>query len=307
MEAEWIRCLRNRPDSQLIGDDAAILPSIASQRLVAVDMLMDGIHFLLDKTPPELIGRKALAVNLSDMAAMAGVPSEVLIALALPKNGIAKTGRLELAERLLAGMTPLLEKFELQIVGGDTNTWDGKLVLSITILGHSTARGTLCRNGGKPGDRLFVTGELGGSILGKHLTFEPRVQEALRLHENGGIHAAMDISDGLALDLHRLTTESHLGATLFSQQIPIANEAFVLAQKSGKTALEHALSDGEDFELLLAFDPNDAVYLREKQPLQASFGVTLYEVGILDTQPGLRLQWPNGRIETLAPQGFLHD
>ncbi len=301
MEEEWLARLRQRADSQLLGDDAAVLDVVSCRRLVSVDMLTEGVDFLLTETKPELIGRKALAVNLSDMAAMAGVPTDVLIAFALPR-----TGGVELAHRLYGGMEPLLEKYHVRIAGGDTNAWDGGLVLSITVLGDVTSRGPLRRSGGKPGDRLFVTGPLGGSILKRQFTFEPRVFESLYLHENFDIRAGMDISDGLSLDLYRLVMESKLGATLFQTAIPIAEDAKTRSKQTGKPAVDHALSDGEDFELLLAVEPKDAKILLATQPLQEQFGVTLFEIGALDAEPGLRLQLPNGKIEPLVPHGFWH-
>ncbi len=298
MEAEWIARLRKRADSQFLGDDAAVLGS----RLASVDLLTEGVDFLLAETEPELIGRKALAVNLSDMAAMAGVPTEILVAFVSPrKSGV------ELAERLYAGMTPLLEKYNVRIAGGDTNTWDGGLVLSITILGDVTPRGPLRRSGGKPGDRLLVTGPLGGSFLKRQFTFEPRVFESIYLHENFDVHAGIDISDGLSLDLHRLAVESKLGATLIRAAIPVAGDAEIRSGQTGRPAVEHALSDGEDFELLLAVNPTDAEILIRAQPLREKFAMTLFDIGTLDTEPGLRLQMPNGNIEPLAPGGFWHD
>lgn len=299
METEWIEQLRKRTDSRLLGDDAAVLGS----RLASTDLLTEGVDFLLDETEPELIGRKALAVNLSDIAAMAGTPTEILVACALPRSRDC----LELARRLYAGMTPLLEKYKVRLAGGDTNTWDGGLVLSITILGDVTGRGPLRRSGGRPGDRILVTGPLGGSILGRQFAFEPRVFESLYLHENHEIRAGIDISDGLSLDLHRLAVESGVGATLDRDAVPIAGDAKIRAGQTGRDALEHALSDGEDFELLLAAAPVAAEELLASQPLRERFGVTLHGIGTLDAEPGLRLRLPSGETQTLAPKGYLHE
>lgn len=299
METEWIEQLRKRTDSRLLGDDAAVLGS----RLASTDLLTEGVDFLLDDTEPELIGRKALAVNLSDIAAMAGTPTEILVACALPRSRDC----LELARRLYAGMTPLLEKYKVRLAGGDTNTWDGGLVLSITILGDVTGRGPLRRSGGRPGDRILVTGPLGGSILGRQFTFEPRVFESLYLHENHEIRAGIDISDGLSLDLHRLAVESGVGATLDRDAVPIAEDAKIRAGQTGRDALEHALSDGEDFELLLAAGPGVAGELLASQPLRERFGVTLHDIGSLDAEPGLRLRLPSGETQTLVPKGYLHE
>ncbi len=297
MESEWIEHLRRRPGTELLGDDAALL----GDQLVTVDMLTEGVDFLLAQTPAEWIGRKALAVNLSDIAAMAGVPKSFLVSVALPKSG-----GLQLAERLYSGMEPFVERYDLTLVGGDTNTWDGGLVISVTVLGQATRHDILKRSAGRPDDRILVTGPLGGSILRKQFFFEPRVPEALFLNEHFDIHAAMDISDGLALDLHRLAAESGVGATLDSASIPVSRDAFELSRQTGRTSLDHALSDGEDFELLLTTSPQEAQKILECQPLQKSFGVTLYDIGCLTAEPGLRIIDADGVLQTLEPRGFLH-
>ena len=161
-----------------------------------------------------------MAVNLSDIAAMAGVPTAALIGLCLPKqDGMA------IAEAVFDGAKSVADRFSVPIVGGDTNSWDGPLVISITVLGESTIRGPVRRSGAKPGDWLFVTGPLGGSIHGRHLNPQPRIREALRLHEVTDLHAMIDISDGLAADLGHLCRESGCGALLDADSIPIHDDA----------------------------------------------------------------------------------
>ena len=297
MEAELLKRIRALPGTELIGDDAAVI----GDRLITVDMLTEGVDFVLAEADPKWIGRKALAVNLSDIAAMGGVPRWIFVAVALPRNGA-----LELAEQLLAGMQPLIDKYHLVLAGGDTNTWDGGLVVSITVIGCATAKGVFRRNGGQAGDRLLVTGKLGGSILRHQFFFAPRIDEALYLNEHYEIHAAMDISDGLTLDLHRLATENRLGATLYESAIPITEDAVTLSQQSGRSALEHALSDGEDFELLLAVSPQEAEKLLSEQPFRNTSEVILYDIGELTAEPGLRMVTANGVANPLAPCGFEH-
>ncbi|MDR2757142.1 MAG: thiamine-phosphate kinase [Planctomycetaceae bacterium] len=293
METEWIKWLRSRVGTELLGDDAAVI----GDTIITVDMLTEGIDFLLGRVDPQWIGRKALAVNLSDIAAMGGVPTFIVVAVALPKSeGI------QLAEQLYNGMEPLIQKYSLTLAGGDTNTWDNGLVISITVLGRVTPQGVLRRNGGKPGDKILVTGMLGGSILERQFLFEPRIFEALYLNEHFDIHAAIDISDGFSLDLHRLSFESGLGAKLYEQSIPISPAAVRLSQQTGRTPLEHALSDGEDFELLLAVPPDEAEKLLTTQPLHKHFNVILYPVAELTLESGLR--FTDGTV--LLPQGFEH-
>jgi thiamine-monophosphate kinase len=297
METELLNHIRSLPGTELIGDDAAVI----DDRIITVDMLTEGVDFILAETDPQWIGRKALAVNLSDIAAMGGVPRWILIAVTLPR-----TGALGLAEQLLAGMKPLIDKYKLLLAGGDTNTWDGELVLSITVIGCVSERGVFRRSGGKAGDRILVTGKLGGSILRHQFFFEPRIDEALYLNEHYEIHSAIDISDGLTLDLHRLATESRLGATIVESTIPITEDAVKLSQQSGRSPLDHALSDGEDFELLFSTAPREAEKLLSLQPFRTSSGVTLYDIGELTAETGLRIITADGSVHPLSPRGFEH-
>jgi thiamine-monophosphate kinase len=229
------------------------------------------------------------------------VPQWIFIAVALPR-----TGALELAEQLLAGMQPLIDRYNLILAGGDTNTWDGGLVVSITVIGRVHERGVFRRSGGQAGDRILVTGKLGGSILQHQFLFEPRIDEALYLNEHCAIHSAIDISDGLTLDLSRLVVESRLGATLTGSAIPIAEDAVKLSQQSGRSPLEHALSDGEDFELLFTAAPQEAEKLLALQPFRSSSGVILSDIGELTVETGLRMRTADGTIKPLIPKGFEH-
>ena len=296
MESALINHIRSLPNTELIGDDAAVI----GDKIITVDMLTEGVDFILSDTDPKWIGRKALAVNLSDIAAMGGIPRWIFMAAALPH-----TGALELAQQLLTGAQPLIDKYNLTLAGGDTNTWNGGLVLSITVIGCVPKWGVFRRSGGKPEDRILVTGKLGGSILRHQFFFEPRIDEALYLNEHYDIHAAIDISDGLTLDLHRLATESRLGAVIFEEKVPIAEDAVKLSQQTGRQPLDHALSDGEDFELLFTAAPQEAAKLLAAQPFLSN-GVTLYNIGELAAEPGLRIITAGGTTQRLTPQGFEH-
>ncbi len=230
MEQQFIAWLRNRlPAHPLLrvgpGDDAAVLRMAGvDQCVMTVDLLTEGVDFLLAEVDPRRVGRKALAVNLSDLAAMAARPLAAVLAVALPRKG----GR-QLAEQLYEGILPLAEKYDLAIAGGDTNSWDGPLVITATLLGQVTARGPLLRTGAMAGDRIIVTGSFGGSILGRQFDFEPRVNEALLLNERYELHAGMDVSDGLAIDLARLIRESGVGAVVETDRVPIHDDARRLA------------------------------------------------------------------------------
>ena len=306
MESEFIAWLRDRlPPHPLLrlgpGDDAAVLHSAqGSDTLVTVDLLSDGVDFRLSEVDPRRIGRKALAVNLSDIAAMAGRPTAAVIALCLPR-----AGGLRLAKELYEGLLPLADRYGVAIAGGDTNSWDGPLAIGITLLGQVTSRGALRRGGAKVGDWIIVTGEFGGSILGRHFDFEPRVDEALILNERYTLHAGIDVSDGLSLDLSRLAAESRLGARIDLAAVPIAPAAHELARQRGDgvSALDHALGDGEDFELVLAVPPEDAARMLADQPL----GVPLTCIGEVVADPGLWQRDDSGHVMALSPRGWEHE
>jgi thiamine-monophosphate kinase len=297
---DWLR--QRTPASRRVllgpGDDTAVLDWPAGPPcLVTTDMLLEGSCFLLSgegAATPRQVGRKAMAVNLSDIAAMAGVPLAAVVSVGLPRQG----GR-ALAEELYQGLRAEADAFETAIVGGDTNSWDGRLVINVTLLGEATARGAVRRSGARVGDRLLVTGPLGGSILGKHLTFTPRVREALALHATADLHAMIDVSDGLAADVAHLCEESRCGAVLHAEAIPLSEAARAL--KDGRSPLEHALGDGEDFELVLAVSPADADALLAAQPVP---GITLAAIGECVEQ-GLWLE-ENGTRRPLAPLGYVH-
>jgi thiamine-monophosphate kinase len=255
-------------------------------------MLMEGIDFKLEDADPIQIGRKALAVNLSDIAAMAATPVAAVASVALPSAGGRATG-----EGLYRGMQRLAEEFDMAIVGGDTNSWEGPLVISLAVLGQT--KEPVLRSGARPGDWLILTGPVGGSILGKHLHFTPRVREALRLRELATLHALIDISDGLAADLGHICAESRCGALLRAEAIPLAPEASVL--KDGGTALEHGLHDGEDFELIAAVSVEDGKRLMETQPIA---GTRLFHIGEC-IESGLWLE-ESGRRRPLEPAGYVH-
>jgi thiamine-monophosphate kinase len=301
-EFAYIDWLRKRTPSHsrvLIGpgDDSAALRVTADRPLlISTDMLLEGSCFLLDRAGPRTVGRKAMAVNLSDIAAMAGIPTAAVVGVGLPKNG----GR-DIAELLYRGSRDVADLFDVPIVGGDTNSWNGPLVISVTILGEATPKGPVRRNGAKPGDWIFVTGPLGGSILGKHLDFTPRVREALALHQLVNLHSMIDVSDGLSADLHHICVESGCGAILTAEAIPIAPSALELSAKGGRTPLDRALSDGEDFELVFTISPEDGKKLLAEQPLA---GVRLFRIGEIVAE-GYQIE-EAGKRRDLEPRGYVH-
>ena len=300
-EFDFIRWVRERvatsPRLSLgIGDDTALLrfPRPADC-LLTVDMLMEGVHFNLDETAPRLVGRKALAVNLSDIAAMAGRPLAAVVSVALPRQrGI------EPARELHAGLQELADEFGVAVAGGGDNFSAGPLVVNIKVLGESTAKGAVRRSGARVGDWIFVTGALGGSLAGRHLSFQPRVDEALRLHETVDLHAMIDLSDGLSSDIAHLLEESGVGALLRAEAIPVSDEA--RAASGGKTPLERALCDGEDFELLFTVSADDGRRLLADPPI----AVPLSHVGEIVAGNNCEIIDAAGTRRSLPPKGWVH-
>ncbi len=305
MEAELIAWLRERvPPHPLVrlglGDDAAVLCTDGVREcVVTTDLLSDHVDFELSRVEPRRVGRKALAANLSDLAAMAAKPLAGVVALLLPRQG----GK-ELAMALYEGLLPLAEKYGLAIAGGDANSWDGPLAISITLLGKVTDCGPLKRGGARPGDRILVTGAFGGSILGRHLDFAPRVWESLELNARYKLHAGIDVSDGLSCDLAHVAEESRCGAMIDLDSVPVSEDARHLAEQlaDGSTPLDHALGDGEDFELILAVPPADAEQMLAEQPL----AVPLTEIGQFVAEPGLWAGSSAGDRRPLVPRGWEH-
>ena len=303
MESDFVRWLRARLPSRPWlrvgpGDDAAVLRlGEAIEAVVTCDLLADGRHFQLDRDEPRRIGRKAMAVNLSDLAAMASEPLAAFVSVALPRAGTR-----QLAEQLYDGMAALCDEYQFVIGGGDTNTWDGPLVISITLVGRAVTGQPLLRSGAKPGDKLLVTGQFGGSILGHHLDFQPRVRESLLLAERYRPHAGIDCSDGLSLDAWRLAEASGCGLVVDPESVPISEAALIMQQRDGQTALEHALSDGEDFELLLAAPTDTADQLLADQPLD---DVAITCIGEFVAESGYWHVDGDGRI-AVQPEGFEH-
>ena len=308
LETELIQWLKeNLPTSDRLkiglGDDAAVLArAVDADMVITTDLLTDGVHFLTDEHAPEQIGHKTLGVNLSDLAAMAARPVAAFVSITLPRSGTRQHSALQLAKGIYRGLLPLAVRYDVTIAGGDTNTWDGGLAINITAIGQTTQRGPLTRSGGQPGDQLLVTGNLGGSILGRHLDVEPRVEEALLLHEKYELHAGMDISDGLALDCSRLAKASGFGAVLDLATIPVSSAATELCKKDKIPAVEHALHDGEDFELLLAVPSATAQQLLQDQPL----GIPISRVGQLIPDRGLWQLTDDNKRVALPPRGFEH-
>tara|TARA_R110002072_G_scaffold303108_2_gene493868 strand:- start:34818 stop:35768 length:951 start_codon:yes stop_codon:yes gene_type:complete len=284
-----------------IGDDTAVVERSDGDILLAADMLLEGVHFDLATAMPFQVGRKVLAVNLSDVAAMAGRPKYALVSLALPRQFSNRHGD-RFGEQLFDGLHSLAQEFDTVIVGGDTNSWDGPVVINVAIVGEVSSGTAITRAGAKPGDWIFVTGSLGGSITGHHLDFTPRVHEALVLRDACRLNSMIDVSDGLVADLYHILEESKVGARLNAASIPIS-QAAASAANDDLTPLEHALGDGEDFELLFTVSPEDGQRLTSSNPLS----IPLSHIGEIIVGDSCRLLEESGKEIPLPRLGWSHN
>lgn len=317
-ELDYIRYLRafhDKPKDVLIGigDDAAVIKMPKEDLcILTTDMLLEGTHFLLNggrgirlrrtSAPTasiEDIGRKAIACNISDVAAMGCRATLALVAISFP----AFT-RMAFARRLFKSMRDTALEYGVYIIGGDTISGKGPLCICITLLGRAEGLRPVTRSGAKPGDAILVTGSLGGSILGRHLSFQPRIKEALYLNKNYHLHSMIDISDGLSLDLGHILEESNVGAVLYEENIPISGDARRLSKKTGLSPLHHALTDGEDYELLFTLGPREAESLGGLK--RNLLGVPISLIGHIRKEKGLFLQSRDGKLKRIKPQGYEH-
>jgi thiamine-monophosphate kinase len=228
-----------------IGDDCAVLPPSSRQQAITVDPVIYGRHFD-DQVPPRSVGAKLLKRNLSDLAAMGAQPTAAVIALTLDPHV-----SLSWLEKFYRGLAACAREYRVPIVGGDVAQADGALTASLTLLGQAAGDRMLLRTGARIGDWIYVTGKLGGSIAGHHFKFEPRLAAGAWLAGRPEVRAMIDLSDGLAKDLPAITPEN-AEPSISANDVPVSRDALLLSKKSGRTALSHALSDGEDYELLFA-------------------------------------------------------
>ncbi len=281
---DWIRSQQRTEASVLLaaGDDLAIVKFDPNDLvLIGIDQILDGVHFNLNEHDPRLIGKKAMNRNLSDCAAMACLPVSAVVSFAIPR-GMS----VECMKEIYLGMKEAGEAFDCHIVGGDTGSWDQKLAISVAITGKSAGLTPVRRSGARVGDTIYVTGALGGSILGRHLIFTPRVREARDLVARHAIRSMIDLSDGLSRDLGHICRESGVGAVLDSGCIPIHDDA---RQRPGDVLL-HALNDGEDHELCFTADAGIDSAIR--------IGKIVEEKGVWIDRSGVR--------EKLITAGFEH-
>jgi len=268
-----------------IGDDCAVIKWTKEKYLLfTTDTIIEGVDFRKEDDP-YLIGRKALAITLSDIAACGGIPKYCLVSLSLSERT-----KVKVFDRIYKGINNLAGQYGVNIVGGDLSA-SKRLALNISLIGFVERKRLVLRNGAKPGDMIFVTGGLGGTISGKHLDFEPRLKQARFLVKGFKINSMIDVSDGLVQDLSHILDESKTGAVLYEDLIPINKQA---------SGLQDALYSGEDFELLFTLSLKEARKLKGKSPYFIPIGQ------ILSKKSGFSLLTKSGRLKKIQIKGFRH-
>jgi thiamine-monophosphate kinase len=309
-----------------IGDDAAVIKQLPGRdTLVSADLLVENIDFRREATQPRLLGHKALAVSLSDIAAMGARPRWALVSLAIPPD----IWDSDFVAELFVGFLSLADCYEVRLIGGDLSRTPGQIVIDSIVMAECANGNAVLRSGAKPGDHLFVTGSLGGSAAGlrliergarvgihelddpdvrsiqellmRHLRPAARVGWGLVLGEERLASAMIDISDGLSSDLHHLCRESEVGATIESGKLPIDSRVAALCGRRALDPLMLALHGGEDFELLFAVSPENVPKLPRKVD-----GVGLTKIGeIKHSSEGIRVS-EGARLWDLKPEGWKH-
>jgi thiamine-monophosphate kinase len=315
-----------------IGDDAAVVKMGKDLLLFSTDLLIEGIHFRRDYTPPELLGKKAVAVNVSDIAAMGGVPLYFTLSFAAPEEL-----SLSFLDRFASGISASAEMYNLSLIGGDTSAGE-KIVIDIAIIGKAEGAAPITRAGASPGELIFVSGNLGDSAVGLTL-----LEAGFRMSEKGGITsptslskeeeglaqtllsahlnpqpeltlgrllaerripgAMLDISDGLARDIGNLCRASKVGARLYKNKIPLSEALIHFAKKLDRDATDLAISGGEDYRLLFTAPPEK---LKEIEGLSRELKRDIIELGeIVESSSEIYIMDEDGR-EASFSGGYDH-
>jgi len=307
-----------------IGDDAAVYtPRRGWHQVASTDALVETVHFRLDTTEPDLLGEKAIAVNVSDIAAMGGEPLVALVSLALPRSL-----PLRFLDRLTKGFEKASAAYAIELAGGDTVLSPKHLFINVTVIGEVRKNRCFTRSGARPGDVVLVTGSLGDSALGlalldrgknwlgparhknflyrRHRVPTARVREAaLIARSSARVHAMIDISDGLAQDLSHLLAPGNLGARLFEEALPHSPALMAVCRANHLNPLSFSLSGGEDYELLFTLPASDVNKITRQFQKAGALAIPIGE--ITDESGRLSLVRPDGRAEPISgTPGFDH-
>lgn len=329
-EFEFIETLRERASASSsvtgIGDDAAVFQTTAGKEtVVTTDLLIEDIDFRRTTIPPYLLGHKALAVSLSDIAAMGARPRWSLTSIGVPGD----VWQTDFGDRLYSGLFELANRYDVQLIGGDTSRTEEKIVIDSIVIGECFAGQAVKRSGAKVGDQIFVTGSLGGAAAGlrlvergahlaeqnlddedskkldhvllRHLRPEPRVGWGIVLGDEKLATSMIDISDGLSSDLNHLCSASNVGALIESSFLPIDHQVVELCGRRALDPLQLALHGGEDFELLFTVKPDDVARLPRRVD-----GAQITRIGEIRNQnEGVQIR-EGARVWDLNPGGWKH-
>src|SRR6476659_7039582 len=331
-EFDFVNALRQRVASSGhslvagIGDDAAVFRSSAGKEtVITADLLVEDVDFRRTTTPPYLLGHKALAVSLSDIAAMGARPRWSLISIGVPED----VWETEFVDQFYEGLTSLADRYDAKLIGGDTSRTPDKIVIDSIVIGECNVEEAIKRSGAQPGDQIFVTGSLGGAAAGlrliergahlaeqnladddsqkidhvllRQLRPDPRVGWGMVLGEEGLATSLIDISDGLSSDLNHLCTESGVGALIESSLLPIDHPVVEWCGRRALDPLQLALHGGEDFELLFTVKPEHVARLPRRVD-----GTQTTRIGEVRPAPeGVKIS-EGSRIWELNPGGWKH-
>jgi len=325
-EFGFIRRIRNgglvRPEGVVlgIGDDAAAFRAGAGRvSLITADLLIERVHFLREAVTGRELGWKAMAVNLSDIAAMGGIAREAFVSIAVPESC-----DIDYLDGLFAVMREAAARHAVNILGGDTTGSLTDLAINVTVYGEVPEAEMLTRGNARAGDMLVATGFLGDSRAGLHLITgrlpvdtpelaqlraahvrpEPHLREGRLLATIGGVRCAIDVSDGLSSDLAHILEESRVGARLFADRLPISDALRHYGERFGRSPLEYALSGGEDYVLLATAAPERAT--RVAEGFASAFGRPLFTIGEITDTGVMELVGADGTVRPLAPTGWDH-
>lgn len=318
--AEMLPC-KGDPVVVGIGDDVAVLRPSNNYFLATCDIQVEGIHFYRERISPRQLGRKVVAINLSDIAAMGGIPSYILVSLGLPEDTEVKY-----VDSLYEGIQEEASRFGVAIVGGNVSGSTGGLIIDIFLIGEVEPEHLVLRSGARPGDRIMVTGELGASAAAlnliqnpnldipksladeakkAHFTPTPRIPEGRVIALSKVANSMIDLSDGLGSDLNRICEASRVGAIIHAEHLPISQAAISVARFIGKDPLDMAIYGGEDYELLFTAPPDEVEALVLK--LYKETGTSVVSIGeITPNMDERKIVYKNGRVAPLKAIGWNH-
>jgi len=310
-----------------VGDDVAVIKTKAEKYLLLTcDILIEGTHFTKETITPYQLGKKAISINVSDIAAKGGIPNQALISI-----GLTKDTKVKYVEEIYRGIKEKAKKYNIDIVGGNTALSKDKIFVDIFLIGEIEPEFLLLRSGAKTGDKIIVTGNLGDSSAGleiienpdikfkdiklekryknnlkiAHLNPCPRLVEGRIIAKSRLAHSMMDISDGLSSDLAKICEASGIGAIIWEHKIPISKETLAFAKSIKKSPLNFALHGGEDYELLLTSPPENANLIIQK--IQSETKTKVTEIGeIKDKEFGIKIVKIDGKITSLNGWGWNH-